>query len=96
MPTMFVRQTVPDYERWKAVFDTMMAPWRAEYGLEVTGIFRLVDQPNTILLMLDVESVERAKQFATSAILSTGREHALAEGRTAADVWFADDSILVD
>jgi len=92
---MFVKQSVPDYQRWRSVFDSAMAPVRERYGLTVTGIFRRVDDPNTILLVLDVADLERAKEFAQSVVLDQGRAEALAGGRVDADVWFSDDRMTV-
>jgi hypothetical protein len=95
MPTMFVKQSVPDYEHWKSVFDSAMAPARARYGLTVTGTFRQVDEPSTVLLVLEVADVERAREFARSVVLDEGREAALRGGRVQADVWFSDDRMTV-
>jgi hypothetical protein len=95
MPTMFVKQSVPDYMRWKSVFDGAMAPMRERYGLTVTGIFQRVDDANTILLVLDVADIERAREFARSVVLDRGRAEALAGGRIPADVWFSDDRMTV-
>ena len=92
---MFVKQSVPDYQRWRSVFDSTMAPVRQQYGLTVTGIFRRVDDPDTILLVLDVADLERAKEFAQSVVLDQGRAEALAGGRVDADVWFSDDRTTV-
>jgi hypothetical protein len=45
------------------VFDTVMAPARAEYGLTVTDIFRHADDSNMVLLVLDVADMEQAKEL---------------------------------
>ena len=95
MPTMFVRQSVPDYEHWKSVFDSAMAPARARYGLTVTSTFRQVDDQNMVLLVLDVADMERAREFAPSVVLDEGRREALRGGRVQADVWFSDDRMTV-
>jgi hypothetical protein len=92
---MFVKQSVPDYNRWRSVFDGTMAPVRERYGLTVTGIFRQVNDTNTILLILDVADTERAREFARSMVLDRGRAEALAGGRVQADVWFSDDRMSV-
>ena len=92
---MFVKQSVPDYERWRSVFDSTMTPARERYGLTVTGIFRQVDDANTVLIVLDVADTERAREFARSAVLDRGRAEALAGGRVEADVWFSDDRMTV-
>lgn len=73
-----------------------MTAARAAYGLDVTGIYRLVDDPTTVLLTLEVADLESAKRFARSDVLNTGRARALAGGRAAADVWFSDNRMLVD
>jgi hypothetical protein len=92
---MFVRQRVPDYENWRSVFDTMMAPARAAYGLEVTGIYRMVGDANTVMVTLEAADVVRARAFAASAILASGRARALAGDRAPADVWLSEDRMQV-
>jgi hypothetical protein len=95
VPTVFVRQSVPHYERWRSVFDSTMAPVRERYGLTVTGIFRRVDDADMILLVLDVADLEQAREFAQSIVLDRGRAEALAGGRVQAEVWFSDDRMTV-
>ena len=90
MPTMFVRQQVPSYEQWKQAFDAM-ADNRAKFGLTVRGIYRSVADENEICLILDAASLEQAKAFAQSTVLSHGRAAALGTEHTAATAWLADN-----
>ncbi len=72
-----------------------MAPARKEYGLTVLGIFRKADDENTIMLLIDVADINKARAFARSQVLARGREQALKGEQTEAEVWFSDTRITV-
>jgi len=95
MPAMFVKQHVADYEQWKDVFDKRMASPRQQYGLTVTGVYRRVDEPDTVLVALEMPDLQRGRQFAKSAVLDKGRGDALAGERSDAEVWFSDEKLRV-
>ena len=95
MATMFVKQRVADFNRWKTVFDEQMAGARAEHGLSVTGIYRDINDAGTILLTLDLADMQRAREFAQSGALDKGRQDALGGSRTDAEVWFSDAKMKV-
>jgi len=86
---MFVKQKVADVSRWRSEF-WKMEEARQQYGLHLTGMYRAAE-PHTIIVTLDVESVEKAKEFANSEVLQQGRERAGAIGD--ADYWIAEEAI---
>lgn len=59
---MLVRNRIEDYERWRSLFDAEAEP-AAAYGLELSGVWREVGDPNNVFFMFEVESVERAQAF---------------------------------
>ena len=86
---MFVKQKIADVSRWRSEF-AKMEEARQQYGLHLTGMYRAAE-PHTIIVTLDVESVEKAKEFANSEVLRQGRERAGAIGD--ADYWIAEEAI---
>jgi len=65
MAHLLVRHRVADFDRWKAVFDGHAAAQRAA-GITVTRVMRNVEDPGEVILLFDVEDVERAKAFVFS------------------------------
>ena len=65
MAHLLVRHKVADFARWKAVFDGHAAAQRAA-GITVTHVMRNVEDPGEVILLFDVEDVERAKAFVFS------------------------------
>ena len=65
MPYLLVRHKVADFGRWKAVFDGHAEAQRA-VGITVTHVMRNVEDPGEVVLLFDVEDVERAKAFVFS------------------------------
>jgi hypothetical protein len=86
---MFVKQRVAEIGRWRDEFGKMEEA-RRQYGLHLTGMYRATE-PDTIIVTLDVESVEKAKKFANSDVLRHARKRAGAIGE--ADYWIAEDAI---
>ena len=65
MTHMLVRHRVADFPAWKRVFDSHAAAQRAA-GLRVRHVLRGRDDPAEVVLLFDVEDVERATGFVTS------------------------------
>jgi hypothetical protein len=65
MAHLLVRHKVDDFDRWKAVFDGHAAAQRTA-GITVTHVMRNVEDPGEVVLLFDVEDVERAKAFVFS------------------------------
>ncbi|HZA12321.1 hypothetical protein [Mycobacterium sp.] len=85
---MLVKQRVADVRRWNTVFDNPdLDAIRRRHGLVVTGSYVDGDDPNTIIVVMDMESVDEARQFAASPELAEARERAGAIG-SPDGVWF--------
>ena len=85
---MLVKQRVADVRRWNTVFDNPdLDAIRRQHGLVVTGSYVDGDDPNTIIVVMDMESVDAARQFAASPELAEARERAGAIG-SPDGVWF--------
>ncbi|HET7665985.1 MAG TPA: hypothetical protein VFK56_07940 [Mycobacterium sp.] len=85
---MLVKQQVADVERWNRVFcDPALEAIRRRHGLVVTGTYVDGTDPNTVIVVMDMENIDKAKQFAASSELSAARERAGAVG-SPDGVWF--------
>jgi quinol monooxygenase YgiN len=59
------RGKVKDYEKWKPVFDEL-ASIRKEYGSKGGRLFRIADKPNELVILLEWESIEKARKYTQS------------------------------
>ena len=75
MPYMLIRHKVQDYDRWKSAFDDH-APMRQAAGSKGGYLFRSADNPNEIVLIMEMEDLERARQFVGSDDLRQAMEGA--------------------
>ncbi|MGM0876572.1 MAG: antibiotic biosynthesis monooxygenase [Bacillota bacterium] len=53
-----------------------LQPLRKEYGLTDIDLFLTADEPNTIIIMIEYENLERAKAYWNSKGLAEAREKA--------------------
>lgn len=60
MVNILVRHTVEDYDTWKPGFDD--STWK-EYGQVGYVLYRVSDDSNDIIIMLEWDSMENAKRF---------------------------------
>lgn len=58
-----VRHTVADYEKWRPLFDEDDARRRAAGALGVPQVYRDMDNPNTITLIIEWDTAENANKF---------------------------------
>ena len=65
---------------------------RRGHGLVVTGTYVDGDHPNTVIVVMDMENLSTARQFAASPELATARERAGAIG-SPDGVWFGAQPI---
>ncbi len=65
MPYLLIRHTVEDYDRWKPVFDEH-APMRQAAGSKGGYLFRSADNPNEVVAIMEMEDLDRARQFVAS------------------------------
>ena len=93
---MMVKQRVADFAQFQAIFDQLL-PKRQQYGLTDIGTFRAADEPNTVIVIMEVADVARAKEYWHSNILAEGRSKAGVVGPLEAgpdQVWLTDGSVL--
>ncbi len=69
MVMLNVRHTVADYATWRTVFDGDDARRRSAGQQGAPQVFRDVDNPNTITVMIPWDSAESALQFAQDPAL---------------------------
>lgn len=90
---MLVKQRVASIEQWNAVFrDPELDTIRRQHGLVVTGTYVDAEDPNTVIVVMNMENLSSARQFAMSAELSAARERAGAIGPPDG-VWFGSRQI---
>jgi len=65
MPYVFVRHKVEDYNKWKPVFDEHGAV-RKTIGSKCGYLFRNIDNPNEIVMYIEVDDIEKAREFVKS------------------------------
>ena len=89
---MIIRQPVSDLAQFQATFDRMQ-PKRSAAGLTDLGQFCMADEPNTVIVVMEVADPARAKEFWHSAALAQGRSQAAIVGPNEAkidQVWLTD------
>lgn len=78
---MVVKQRVASVEQWNAVFhDPELDAVRQRHGLVVTGTYVDGDDPNTVIVVMDMAELDAARQFAASQELAAARIRAGAIG----------------
>jgi hypothetical protein len=90
---MLVKQRVASVDQWNAVFrNPELDAIRRRHGLVVTGTYADGSDPNTVIVVMDMENMSAARQFAASAELAAARERAGAIG-SPDGVWFGPRQI---
>lgn len=62
MPHLLIRHKVQDYDAWKPAFDEHGA-FRRSAGSRGGLVFRNAEDPNEVLILLEWENLEGARQF---------------------------------
>lgn len=62
MNYMLCRNRVTDFAKWKRVFDSHAEAHRAA-GLTLVHFWRTVDEPNNVVFLFEVKTIEKAKAF---------------------------------
>jgi heme-degrading monooxygenase HmoA len=65
MATLLVELTVADLEGWKTRRDAL-AEVRAEYGERRAEVYRVADEPNRVVVLMEWASLEAARAFSES------------------------------
>jgi hypothetical protein len=90
---MLVKQRVASVEQWDKVFrDPQLDAVRRKHGLVVTGTFVDAGDPNTVIVVMDMQDLEQARRFASSAELAAARGKAGAVGAPDG-VWYGPHQI---
>jgi hypothetical protein len=90
---MLVKQRVASVEQWNTVFRAPeLDAIRRRHGLMVTGTYVDATDPNTVIVVMDMENLSAAREFAASSELAAARERAGAIG-TPDGVWFGPQRI---
>ena len=90
---MLVKQRVVSVEQWNTVFrDPALDAVRRDHGLVVTGTYVDAGDPNTVIVVMDMHDLDKARQFATSQELARAREQAGAVG-SPDGVWYGAQRI---
>lgn len=75
MSKMLVHHTVKDFNAWKTVYDSMVGT-RKENGELSEQIFHEENNPNSLTILFDWNSIENAKKFSQSPELKAAMEKA--------------------
>ena len=67
---LIVTHKVENFDRWKAVFDSV-APTKRNYGWKQSNVLSLDGDNNNVMVMDEFGSIEKAKAFAASSELKT-------------------------
>jgi quinol monooxygenase YgiN len=88
MTTLFVRQKLSDYQKWKRVYDGFDAR-RAEFGVTDASVYRDADDANTVIVTHSFKDTDTAKAFAGSQELRSAMEQAGIAGPP--EIWFGEE-----
>ncbi len=92
MVHVMVRHKVADYVRWKEAFDGHLSARKAA-GEVGNRVLLSVDDPHEVTLLLDWDSLERARRFAKSDDLKQKMQQSGVVGDP--DVSFLEDAYVV-
>ncbi len=76
MSSLLVRTTVADYAAYRSVFDSHAALRRANGANGVVQIYQDVDNPNQVTTLVEWDSVENMRKFASSPELKEAMQAA--------------------
>jgi heme-degrading monooxygenase HmoA len=80
MPYLLVRHKVMDYEQWKSAFDAHSLTRQAS-GSRGGWLFRNASDPNELIVLLEWDVLEAARQYAQSEELREVMQRAGVVGR---------------
>jgi heme-degrading monooxygenase HmoA len=83
-----IRQNVKDFEAWKKVFDEDGSN-RKMAGSKGGHVFRALDDPNNVFVLLEFENQEKANKFMNSDRLKETMKNAGVLGKP--DVYLMDE-----
>ena len=92
---MIIKQPVQDLAQFQKAFDNLKTA-RESHGLHDLGQYVSADEPNTVLVLLEVDDVSRAKEYWKSTVLAEGRKKAGIVGEIDAgsdQVWLTNGTV---
>jgi len=89
MVYIIVHSKVEDYAKWRSVFDENAEVRKANGATGNNRVFRSVDDPNALAVILEWENTEKAKQFAESDEIKAAMQKAGVAGKP--DIHFVDE-----
>ena len=90
---MLVKQKVANIDQWSTVFnDPELEAVRRRHGLVVTGTYIDGNDPDTVIVVMDMANLRAAEQFAASEELAAARVRAGAIG-SPDGVWFGPQPV---
>ena len=92
---MIIKQRVRDLSVFQRAFDKLK-PMREQHGLKDIGQYRSADEPDTVIVLLEVADISTARGYWHSNALSEGRKEAGVVGPLTAgsdQVWLTDGTI---
>lgn len=89
MAHFLVHHKVEDYKTWKSVFDGHSS-LRSEAGSQGGKIFRSINDPNELFVLLEWDSIENAQKFAQSDSIKEAMKKAGVVGMPA--VYFVEEA----
>ena len=84
---LLVRHKVSDFSKWKSAYDAH-SPARKEVGLKEEHLLRNMDNPNEVILLFEVNDLQKAKEFSASAGLREAMQNAGVVDKP--DIYFLD------
>lgn len=88
MPYMLIRHKVKDFDKWKPVFDEHGAT-RNRSGSQGGYLLHSADDPNELVILLEWDNLQKARQFAQSDELREAMERAGVADQP--DVYFLEE-----
>ena len=89
MAYILVRHNVEDWGKWKPVFDDHSG-LRSNNGSKGGKVFRSVDNPNEVFVLLEWDSLTNAQNFSQSAELKEAMQEAGVVGMP--DMYFIEEA----
>ena len=86
MATMLVRHDVNEYGTWKEVYDSV-DNLRAQYGCTAQRVLRSPESANTVLVLHEFPSLERARGFADDPGLKEAMQQGGVAGAPRIELW---------
>jgi hypothetical protein len=92
---MIIKQRVRDLDQFQRAFDKLK-PMRERHGLKDMGQYRSADEPDTVIVLLEVADISAARAYWYSKVLSEGRQEAGIVGPLMAgtdQVWLTNGTV---